>query len=227
MASTAIVTGYSSGLGKSITKRLLDMGWNVVGVSRTGSTDFPGSYEGKLTVVHGSVALQDTAERAFLSAKFLGTLKLVVNCAGQGYFGKTGTYSADDIAAVLEGNLAGLILFSDMAVSHMRANGGDIVNIMSTASKKIRANEALYTAAKWGAKAYTRTLREGLKAEKSPMRVFEIYPCGMKTAFWTSALQSPHDGSAFPSPEPIAEAILSAVMASGDSYQQELTFERR
>ena len=41
----------------------------------------------------------------------------------------------------------------------MDDGGGDIVNVMSTAAKKLRPAESVYTAVKWGAKAYTRALR--------------------------------------------------------------------
>ena len=108
----------------------------------------------------------------------------------------------------------------------MKQAGGDIVNVMSTASKKLRVAESVYTAAKWGAKAYTRTVRDAIKADKLPIRVFEVYPCGMRTRFWHEAVRPPTDGGKFPSPKPIAEWVLQGVAMREDSYQQEFTFER-
>lgn len=225
MQNVAIVTGHSSGLGQAFASRLLSSGFLVVGVSRrpTGGS----TAADRLRVVQGSVADQSTVDLAFEAAHSLGQLRMVVNCAGCGVFGEVGSYSVAEVKSVVDSNLVGLIAFSDRAVRSMREEGGDIVNVMSTASKKLRTAESVYTAAKWGAKAYTRTIRDAVKAAKLPIRVFEVYPCGMKTRFWSDAVRPPSDGSAFPLPGPIAESVLTAILAQKDSYQQEFTFERR
>jgi len=113
-----------------------------------------------------------------------------------------------------------------MAVRYLRERGGDVVNVMSTASKKLRPAESVYVASKWGAKGYTRTLREAVKAAKLPIRVFEVYPCGMKTPFWSTATRPVADGLAFPPPDPIAEQVLAEINSPRPVYCQEFTFER-
>ena len=227
MPQIAVVTGYSSGLGFCISEQLLARGLTVVGVARrTSAGELIERYPGRVVHVSGSVAEDGTADAAFAAAHAHGDIRLVVNCAGSGHFGSVGSHSAAEIRATLDANLAGLILFSDRAVRHMRANGGDIVNIMSTTSKKLRPAEPVYTAAKWGAKAYTRTLREAVVAERLRIRVFEIYPCGMNTRFWQRAIHSPSDGAGFPAPAPIASRIVEAISAESDSYPLEMTFGR-
>ncbi len=223
MPDIAIVTGHSSGLGLAFTERLLESGTTVIGVSRRGGR-IPA--HPNLIEIVGSVDDQTSVDEAFAAAKDAGQLRLLINCAGQGVFGDIGSYSVADVQKALAGNLVGLISFTDRAVSEMAGDGGDIVSIMSTASKKLRTGESVYTAAKWGAKAYTRTVREAIKAAKQPIRVFEVYPCGMNTSFWVDAVRPVTDGSSFPSPGPIADSVLEAVHKQADSYQQELTFER-
>lgn len=222
VGEVAIVTGASSGLGRALAERLAQQGIAVVGVSRRPDPD---PIQGVESVL-GSVADQQTVDESFAAADRLGDLRLLINCAGQGVFGDVGGYSVTDVTAALEGNLVGLIAFTDRAVAEMRDNGGDIVCVMSTAAKKLRPAESVYTAAKWGAKAYTRTVREALKASKSPIRMIEVYPCGMNTRFWSEAIRPVSDGSSFPAAGPIADDVLAALAKKADSYQQELTYER-
>src|SRR4051812_11903885 len=99
---SAIVTGYSSGLGAVLTAGLLDRGWHVTGVSRSTEPEELHDRAGdRLRAVHGSVAEQQTAEATFDAAMSAGELKLVISCAGQGVFGPPGVYSADEIGEVM------------------------------------------------------------------------------------------------------------------------------
>ena len=226
MSKTAIITGCRTGLGKAFTDNLLQRGWNVIGVSRTEITPEWVKANKRMHYISGSVAEDTTVDAAFDTAADLGNLKIVINCAGVGVFGEVGNYTSSDINVAVEGNLAGLIMFSDTAVRHYRDKEVTIVNVMSTAAKKQRAMETVYTAVKWGAKAYTRTLRDALKSEKSPIRIIEVYPCGMHTKFWDKAVHPLTDGNSFPRPDPIANTVLESVLADADSYVQEFTFER-
>ena len=154
MATSAIVTGYSSGLGAEFTRLLLEQGWNVVGVSRKSEpASLHNTYGKRLISVHGSVATQAVANSAFAAALGAGELRLVINCAGEGVFGNIGSYSADEITAAMSANLIGLVLFSDAAVRNLREQGGDIVNVMSTAGKNLSPAESVYAASKWAREA--------------------------------------------------------------------------
>lgn len=224
-ANIGIVTGCSSGLGFCLTEILLNLGWTIIGVSRR-EVDH-GKTSGSFHHVMGSVAEQATADAAFARALELGGANLLVNCAGAGVFGEIGSYSAKDICSVVEANLVGLMLFADRAVVHMGTRGGDIANIISTTAKKYRPRETVYTAAKWGAKAYTRALREEIERQGLKVRVFEIYPCGMNTAFWKTAIRPVTDGANLPLPDAIARDIVAALQDQSEVYQHEISFHRK
>src|SRR5712671_6595621 len=146
----AIITGASSGLGLSIAELLRARGMAVIGVSRRESAD-----------VSGDASRRDTALRAIQAAERLGTIDLLVNCAGAGLFGPAGSYDDDAIATIIDSNLIATINFCELLFPRFKEHGGTIVNILSTAALIGKANETVYCAAKWGARGYG----EALKAE--------------------------------------------------------------
>src|SRR6266446_3975354 len=96
----AIVTGASSGLGSSIAELLRSRGTQVIGVSRRPSAD-----------VSGDASKRQTALRAIEAAERLGTIDLLVNCAGAGIFGPAGSYDEQTIARIIDANLIATINF--------------------------------------------------------------------------------------------------------------------
>ena len=119
----AIVTGASSGLGLSIAELLRSRGTQVVGVSRRAAAD-----------VSGDASKRDTAVRAIEAAERLGTIDLLVNCAGAGIFGPAGSYDHYAIATIINSNLIATINFCELLFPRFKEHGGTIVNILSTAA---------------------------------------------------------------------------------------------
>ena len=125
MSNTAIVTGYSAGLGREFTATLLREGWSVVGVSRnTEDEQLDQQYPGKLTVVHGPVDEQETVDAAFAAATSAatdaGTAELMSqlqrSCAGAfdetTYEGSSMRFSLDGAGSSGMSGAPGVILLS-------------------------------------------------------------------------------------------------------------------
>src|SRR3954449_6416748 len=112
----AIVTGASSGLGASIAEILRNRGTQVVGVSRRATADVSGDASKRETAVHAI----ETAER-------LGTIDLLINCAGVGIFGPAGSYDGDAIATIINSNLLATINFCELLFPRFKDHGGTIV----------------------------------------------------------------------------------------------------
>lgn len=226
MRQVALITGASSGLGLELAVRIAAER-TVVGVSRQPPSDLRWHELLLQSVCHhvrGSVAEPATAARAYEEADRLGALDLVVNCAGCGVFGAAGSYTRLDIDEALEANLIGLILFSEAAYARFRATGGTIVNVMSTAAHVSRVNEAVYCAAKWGARGYSEVLR--LEARESSVRVLCVYPGGMNTDFWQRARGANVDPAEFMRPESVARSILEALSDPAEAWQEDLVIRR-
>src|SRR5258707_15894545 len=114
-----IVTGASSGLGLSIAELLRSRGAHVVGVSRRATAD-----------VSGDASKRETALRAIEAAERLGTIDLLINCAGAGIFGPVGSYDDEVIATLIDSNLIATINFCELLFPRFKKHGGTIVNIL-------------------------------------------------------------------------------------------------
>jgi short-subunit dehydrogenase len=188
----AIVTGASSGLGLSIAELLRSRGMPVVGVSRRAAAD-----------VSGDASKRETAVRAIEAAGRLGTIDLLVNCAGAGIFGPAGSYDEDAVAAIIDSNLISTINFCELLFPRFKEHGGTIVNVLSTAALTGKANESVYCAAKWGARGYGEALKAEAKGTKA--RILAVAPGGMNTPFW------PEPRPGFMDPADVAAAIVDAI----------------
>ena len=202
----AIVTGASSGLGLSIADLLRSRGMQVIGVSRRETAD-----------ISGDASQRATALRAIEAAERLGTIDLLINCAGTGIFGPAGSYDEDAIAAIINSNLIATINFCELLFPRCKEHGGTIVNVLSTAALIGKANESVYCAAKWGARGYTEVLKAEAKGTKA--RIIAVAPGGMNTPFWTE----PRLG--FMDPADVAAAIVDAIARPVDI--SELVITRR
>jgi len=192
---TAIVTGGTSGLGLELVLMLRERAWQVVTVSRRESAD--------PMHVAGDASHQTTVRRALATAESLGDLQLLVNCAGAGTFAAAGSYDEATVRSLLDANLVSTILFSDALFPRFAANGGTIVNVLSTAALQSKVNESVYTAAKWGARGYTEVLKAEAKGTKA--RIISVAPGGMQTPFWD------RERAGFMDPRDIAAVIVDAL----------------
>src|SRR5436305_2403977 len=119
----AIVTGSSSGLGFQVANQLRARGTAVVGVARR-ETDG----------IAGDASKRETALRAIDAAERIGTIDLLVNCAGVGIFGPAGSYDETSIASIIGSNLIAAINFCELLFPRFKEQGGTIVNVLSTAA---------------------------------------------------------------------------------------------
>jgi short-subunit dehydrogenase len=193
-------------LGFSIAELLRHRGTKVIGVSRRAAAD-----------VSGDASKRETAVRAVEAAERLGTIDLLVNCAGAGIFGPAGSYGDDAIAAMIDSNLIAMINFCELLFPRFKEHGGTIVNILSTAALIGKANESVYCAAKWGARGYGEALKAEAKGSKA--RIIAVAPGGMNTPFW------PEPRPGFMDPADVAATIVDAIERPIDI--SELVINRR
>jgi 3-oxoacyl-[acyl-carrier protein] reductase len=182
----AVVTGASKGIGAGIAKALAAEGAAVVvnySTSKEGAekvVDEILKAGGKALAVQGDVSKAADVRRIFAETKrAFGRLDVLVNNAGIYHFAPLGEITEEDFHQQFDLNVMGLILATQEAVKHFGAEGGNIINIGSTASQITAPNSAVYTATKAAVDAVTRVLAKELGPSK--IRVNSINPGPVET----------------------------------------------
>jgi len=93
----------------------------------------------------------------------LGSIDILVNCAGIWEFAKIGEISSESWRRSMDINLTGTFNMCNAVVSHMKARKyGRIINISSTAGQRGEAFHSPYAASKGGVIAFTKSIASEL-----------------------------------------------------------------
>ena len=186
-----LVTGGASGLGAATVRALVGVGARAVIV------DLPSSRGEQLAAELGDrvhfaaadVRDEEQVQAAVDQAVALGTLRVVVNCAGVAtpgrIVGRRGVLPLQDFRTVVEINLVGTFNVLRLAAAAMRGNtlvDGDrglVVMTASVAAFDGQVGQAAYAASKGGVAALTLSAARDLADQA--IRVMTIAPGVMET----------------------------------------------
>ena len=205
MASTAIVTGASRGLGLALTRTLAARGWRVVIDART-LPALPAGLTGDIVAVEGDVA--DESHRRALVAAAGDRIDLLVNNAsslGPSPLPLLSEYPLAALEDVYRANALAPLRVIQLALPAMPA-GARILNVTSDAA--VEAYEG------WGgygsSKAALEQLTRVLAAEQPELRVYAVDPGDMRTRMHQDAFPE-EDISDRPPPEESVPGLLALI----------------
>ena len=170
-ARVAFVTGGGGGIGGAIARALAAAGQRVAvaDLALDAARAVADGIDG--LAVHLDVTDPDSVEAALRATREgLGSVDVLVNCAGWDELKPFLETDEPFQARVLEINLAGPIRVTRLVLPEMIEHGfGRIVNIASDAGRVGSSLEAIYSAAKGGLIAFTKTIarevaRQGITA---------------------------------------------------------------
>ena len=163
MSRVALVTGGSRGIGLAIARRLVGDGLTVciVDINEKALARLDDNRDDagdRLEWRRASVLDRGEMERVMDDvATRHGSLDVLVNNAGMTRPGTFITQTDEDWDVVIDTNLKGPFVCSQVAARHMKAaGGGAIVNIGSVSAHGIRSGPPAYAAAKAGLEGLTR-----------------------------------------------------------------------
>ena len=197
----ALVTGGGSGIGRATARRLGENGASVAVVDRDAEAARATAED---IIAHGGKAIALTAnvscEKDVLAAAAdaeaaLGVIRVLVNNAGIGERRPMLDIPLDDWKRVLDVNLTGVFLFTQVIARRIvsEGGGGAIVNVASVAGLTGVGNRSSYVASKHGVVGLTRSL--ALELAPHGIRINAVAP-GTVTTNLTSTLLSSAAGAA-------------------------------
>ncbi len=163
---TVVLTGCSRGIGLGISKRLVEDGYKVLGISRTLTDEFRVLQQESGNIAFIEYDLENTDGIGALVktlANEHGEIWGLINNAGIGLDGFLGTFHENDIERLLSLNLKAPILLTKYLSRRMLAKGqGRIINISSIIASTGFSGLSVYGATKAGLEGFTRSLSREL-----------------------------------------------------------------
>lgn len=217
-----IVTGGSSGIGKRIAERLIEEGASVL---------ITGRDEEKLQKVAESIGAYgmraDVADPKDVRRTFeqfqehFDGLDGLVNNAGIGMRKELETLTPEDIRKVHDVNVTGAAMMASHAVPWFKeGNGGDIVNIGSTAGMKGMPGGSVYVSSKFALRGMSYCWQHELRPHN--VRVMLVQPSEVTTAFGQEGREEREEEPKKLRPEEIAHAVVSNLQMDGRGFIPEL-----
>lgn len=153
--STILITGASSGYGRTTAHYFLDQGWDVIATMRTPDPEVLPRSE-RLRILPLDVTNEDSIAAAIEAA---GPIDVLVNNAGIGIVGVAEATPMWAIRKVFDTNTLGTIAMCRAVIPQMRERrSGVIVNVTSSVAFAAFPLAAAYKATKQAVEGYTEAL---------------------------------------------------------------------
>jgi 3-oxoacyl-[acyl-carrier protein] reductase len=221
--ATALVTGGSSGIGFSIAKSLIEAGTRVAITGRDEKKLYKAAESLNAVAIRADVSNEADVQRTLREVlQAFGHLDILINNAGSGVFKKLVDMDKASFDAVFATNVTGAMLMGREAARHfIERNGGNIVNICSTASLRGAPNGTAYYASKFALRGMTECWRGELRQHN--IRVFLVNPSEVLTNFGAAAGFTQKENPTKLRGEDIAHMIRAALEMEDRGFTPELT----
>lgn len=163
-----VVTGAASGIGHATAALFRDLGETVFGL------DIAPTVPEGVTFVECNVGSRASVDAAIARCAEGGRIDVLANVAGIVQFGHFAEITDEEWDRVHAVDLKGPFMLIQAALPHLRAAGGNVVNVSSVAGNKPQPYAAAYSAAKGGLTMLTRSL--ALELSPLGIRVNAVCP---------------------------------------------------
>ena len=226
----AIITGASSGIGKSISIELAKQNFKIILVSRNVN---------KLIKIQEKInSIEKFACEIIaldLSTKFsendiLNQIKnpenieVLINNAGLGVFNNIDNISIDEWDQQINTNLRSAFLMTKTVVPFMKKKKhGKLLFINSVAGLNPYSGSSAYVSSKYGLRGFSASLREELREYN--IKVISIHPGAVNTSFW-DGIDLEFNKNDMLTSEDVSKTILHTILAPNNTVCEEIVIRR-
>jgi NAD(P)-dependent dehydrogenase (short-subunit alcohol dehydrogenase family) len=219
---TVLITGATSGIGKSAAIHLKSRGHDVIATGRNAKALEELSGQG-IHAVAMDVTSADSIESARVEVDRITEgrgVDVLVNNAGYGLWAPMEQVTDEDLRAQFETNVFGLMAVTRAFVGAMRSRGsGTIINVSSVGGRIVFPFGGAYHATKYAVEAMSDALR--LELAQFGIGVSLIEPGYIRTNFTKTTLDHLSRYKSEGSPYEQAFAIVDGIEAKLDRYAAE------
>jgi NADP-dependent 3-hydroxy acid dehydrogenase YdfG len=218
----ALITGASSGIGRTTARALSKAGMRVALMARRAERLIEIKNEIETAGMEALSLSTDLCDEAGILRAFdtvrdkWGGVDVLVNSAGIGRIAPLMSGGTEHFSRMLQVNVLALIIATREAVKDMQARGaaGHIVHISSLSGYRVQAGSGMYAATKFAVRALTEGLRQELRGAKSPIRVTSVSPADTESEFMAALYGGEREAQKHAPPyrkmdsQDIADAVL-------------------
>ncbi len=218
-----LITGGSSGIGKSTAKLLIGLGAKVAITGLDKNKLQKVAKEIGAFPIHANVQNDPDIQHSFDSVlSEYGKLDVLINNAGIGVHKPIEALSRADYESIFQTNVFGMAMMSQKASEIFKAQGGGtIINIGSTSGLSGYKTGAVYSASKFAVRGLTQCLQAELRPYN--IRVMLVNPSEVPTAFGNEQrVERPDQDKKITSAE-IAHTIVSTLSMDDRGMIPEVT----
>lgn len=193
MNNTILITGASSGIGRSTAKLFQKKGWNVIASMRSPEKETELNGLENTLIVKLDVLELNTIKSAIQEGiNHFGKIDVVLNNAGYGLMGTFESANRESIIRQFGVNVQGLFDVTQQTLPHFRNNkNGLFINISSVGGRMTFPLMPLYHSTKWAVEGFSESLR--WEMAQIGVKVKLIEPGGVATDFGGRSLDMQHN----------------------------------
>lgn len=228
-AGVVVITGASSGIGRSAAALFGRHGWRVGLIARSADN----LEAARKDVVAGggtaAVALADVADSAALEAAAaqiegeLGPIDVWVNNAGVSVYGRFMDITEEEFRRLTDVNYFGTVNGTRVALRRMvPRNRGTVVQILSAISYRGVPLQSPYSGSKYALRGFSEAVRAELANDNSAVHLTMVHPPAVNTPFYNHAVSHMPKPVRPPPPVYQPELVADAIYLAATTRRREV-----